>query len=386
MHDAPFYRHSLQLLLCALAALPAIGQQNSGMMPAGMPNEGMLGGNLPLIGADESAPAVALPHPSQMQAPSQQAPERPKPVKRIVNRIAATVNGRPVTSNEVSFLLMPIGAQLATLYPRQGPEFQRQLTKAKKDIINELIERELVLGDFEEKGYQMRDSLIDQEVQRTIKETFNGSRDKFLENLKASGLTIRGFKDLTKRRMIVMAMRSSKYDQDIPPTPEEIRKEYQLVKTDLRDITKDQIKFKKIFIPMLGEDPASTPDSQLKLAELIADELKSGREKFADMAAKYSSDQAASKGGEWPVTSRSDLSPEFAAILFSSPEKTLIGPLIDPNGFSLIFVEHKTLASPPPLSQVKEQIDNLVRSKRSNERYKQWVNRLRQKAIVKTFI
>ena len=329
---------------------------------------------------DNASPANA---PS---AASQAAPPRPKLTKRIVNRIAATVNGRPITSNEVSFLMMPIAAQLATLYPRQGPEFQRQLTKAKKDIINDLIDRELVLGEFEEKGYQMRDSLIDQEVQRTIKETFNGNREKFLKNLKDSGLTIRAFRDLTKRRMIVMAMRSSKYDQDIPPTPEEIRKEYNTVKMDLRDMTKDRIKFKKIFIPMMGNTPTETPEAQLELADLIAKEIKSGKEKFADMAIEYSSDQAAEKGGDWPLTSRSDLSPEFAAILFSTREKTLIGPLIDPYGFSLVFIESKQLASPPPLSAVKDQVDNLVRSKRSNERYKQWVNRLRSKAIVKTYI
>lgn len=366
------------MLLCALVSTPCMGQTLE-LMPEEAPGGAMMDGLLPPVPAEGSSPYEPD---LRQQAP----PPKPKPAKRIVNRIAATVNGRPVTSNEVSFLLMPIAAQLATLYPRQGPEFQRQLTKAKKDIINDLIERELVLGDFEEKGYQMRDSIIDQEVQRTIQDTFNGNREKFLENLKNSGLTIRAFKDLTKRRLIVMAMRSSKYDQEIPPTPEEIRKEYNKVKMDLRDITKDRIKFKKIFIPMTGDTPDATPDAQLSLAEEIVKEIKSGKDTFASLAKEYSSDQAAEKGGDWPVTDRGDLSPEFAAILFSSPVKTLVGPLIDPYGFSIVVVENKYLSSPPPLSKVKEQIDNLVRSNRSNERYKQWVNRLRNKAIVKTYI
>jgi peptidyl-prolyl cis-trans isomerase SurA len=38
------------------------------------------------------------------------------------------------------------------------------------------------------------------------------------------------------------------------------------------------------------------------------------------------------------------------------------------------------------LAQVKEQVDAQVRSKRSHERYKQWIERLRKKAIIKKYI
>lgn len=46
--------------------------------------------------------------------------------------------------NEVSVRLMPIGAQLAAQYPKQGPEFYKQLALAKKNIIEDLVERELL--------------------------------------------------------------------------------------------------------------------------------------------------------------------------------------------------------------------------------------------------
>ncbi|MEG1257586.1 MAG: hypothetical protein RSD12_00980, partial [Akkermansia sp.] len=105
----------IALLSSALLALPAIAQQGS-LFEAG-----------PLPSTPNGAPAA--------QQQTQQA--KPKAQAQIINRVAATVNGRPITANEVSFLLMPIGGQLATLYPRQGPEFQKQLTKAKRDIIND---------------------------------------------------------------------------------------------------------------------------------------------------------------------------------------------------------------------------------------------------------
>ncbi len=335
-----------------------------------------------LLGATGSS--FADPDSASQQSSAAQSPAHQG--RRIVNRVAAMVNGRPITANEVTFLMLPIASQLAAQFPRQGLEFQRQLAKAKHDIINDLIERELVLSDFETKGYQIPDSAVDREVARTIRENFNGNRDKFLENLRQSNMTIRGFREKAKENITVMAMRSSKYDQDIPPTPDEIRKEYEATKYQYRDITKDKVKFKKIFIPLQGDDVASTPEVQLELADLISKEIKSGNSTFAEMAQRYSRDQMAEKGGDWPIIERSELSPEFAAIIFEAPENTIVGPMIDPNGFTIVSVEKKILATPPSLAQVKEQVDAQVRSKRSHERYKQWIERLRKKAIIKKYI
>ena len=56
------------------------------------------------------------PDESKRISPNEAPASRVQP-QRIVNRIAATVNGRPITANEVSVRLMPIGAQLAAQYP-----------------------------------------------------------------------------------------------------------------------------------------------------------------------------------------------------------------------------------------------------------------------------
>ena len=318
------------------------------------------------------------PDESKRISPNEAPASRVQP-QRIVNRIAATVNGRPITANEVSVRLMPIGAQLAAQYPKQGPEFYKQLALAKKNIIEDLVERELLRNEFEGMGGVIRDSLIDQEVNRTILTTFNGDRSAFLKNLSLSGMTIRAFREMTKKQLQVQIMRASKYDQEIPPTPEEIQQEYESTKEQYRDLTKDKIKFKKIFIPMLGDDSASTPEVQLNLAELIAKEIKSKNATFEEMAKRYSKDLYAEKGGDWPVTERSTLSPESAAIIFGAQPGEIIGPLVDSTGFTIVLVEKKELAPPPPLSAIKEQIDIMARNKRSNERYKKWVERLRKK-------
>ena len=330
------------LLICTICTMPLSAQGQSIVDSRdSLPRAVQLHG-------DEVRETVR-PDESKRISPNEAPASRVQP-QRIVNRIAATVNGRPITANEVSVRLMPIGAQLAAQYPKQGPEFYKQLALAKKNIIEDLVERELLRNEFEGMGGVIRDSLIDQEVNRTILTTFNGDRSAFLKNLSLSGMTIRAFREMTKKQLQVQIMRASKYDQEIPPTPEEIQQEYESTKEQYRDLTKDKIKFKKIFIPMLGDDSSSTPEVQLNLAELIAKEIKSKNATFEEMAKRYSKDLYAEKGGDWPVTERSTLSPESAAIIFGAQPGEIIGPLVDSTGFTIVLVEKKELAAPPPPS------------------------------------
>lgn len=312
---------------------------------------------------------------------------RPLPQKRVVNRIAATVNGRVITSNEVSLVLRPTLAQLAAQYPRQGPEFHKQLSAAKNKIIDDLIDREMLLGEFEERGLMFPDSVIDQELERTIRMGYGGDRELFLSVLRAEGVTIREFREITKRRLIVSSMRAQKYDTEVPPTPEEVRKEYNKSKSNFRDMSQDRLVFEKIYIqvtPPGTED--GDPEVQFALAELIMQQIKEGKSTFEEMAKSYSRDAHAQDGGVWPEAKRSELAPEFAAILFDAPVNKLIGPLADPTGFTIVRVKKKVMAPAPPLSKIKREIEAEVSRVKSHARYERWIKRLRETAVIKKFM
>ncbi len=355
-----------------LIAQTALGQDS----PVALPRDAQLG----------RTDKVGSATPDSSKKISGKAPASKLKGKQIVNRIAATVNGRPITANEVAVHLGPIAAQLAARYPKQGPEFYKQLALSKKEIIEDLINRELLRSEFEGLGGQIRESMIDQEINYTILYTFNGDRDKFLKNLNLAGMTIRAYRESVKKKLEVKIMRHTKYDDEIPPTPEEIRKEYEASKLKFRDLTKDKIKFKKILIPLQGDDLSATPEVQYNLAELIAQEIKKGNATFEEMAKRYSRDAQAENGGNGPVVARGTLAAQPADIICSAKNGELVGPRIDAAGFTIVLVENITLAPPPPLSKIKEEIDKQARDKRSFERYNQWLSRLKKKAIIKVYI
>lgn len=307
----------------------------------------------------------------------------------VVNRVAATVNGRPITAGEVRARLGPYFRELMMLYPRQGPRFNSELVKAKKAVLDELIDRELVLSEFETKGYMLQEDQIESEINRRILTAFNGNRKEFLDNLRKSGMTYSEYRDSVRKEITVASMRASRYDRGIPPTPDEIRAEYNATRHEYRNIMNDVIAYDKIFIPAADpEDPMLTAEDQYKLAVKLRQQLDMGEISFAEAARRHSRDAQADNGGVWPKMKRSDLAVDFANVVFSAKPGKIIGPLLDPHGFTIVKVRSRNLAPAPPLSnpEVKRQVDDAVRRRQSEKRYREWVERLRERAVIRRFI
>lgn len=307
----------------------------------------------------------------------------------VVNRVAATVNGRPITASEVRARLGPYFRELMMLYPQQGPRFNSELVKAKKAVLSELIDRELVLSEFETKGYMLREDQIEGEINRRILTIFNGNRKEFLDNLRKSGMTYSEYRESVRKEITVASMRTSRYDRGIPPTPDEMRAEYNATRHEYRNIMNDSIMYDKIFLPAGDpDDPMVTAEEQYKLAVALKERIEKGEISFADAAKQYSRDAQAENGGSWPKMRRSDLSVEFANVVFSAKPGRIIGPLLAPQGFTIVKIRSRQLAPAPPLSnpEVKRQVDDAVRRKQSEKRYREWVERLRERAVIRQYI
>lgn len=336
---------------------------------------------------DDPLPPGAAP-PTPPKAKPVPNPVGPVPIRGggafEVNGIAATVNGSAVTKNEVAFMLAPVAAQLTAQFPRRGPEFQKRFNEAQETVLQELIDRELILYEFKnELGGSLPGHVVDEEIKRQIRELYNGSEAALREELKKARMTMDGYRELTRDKLIVQAMRAREFSDAPPPLPAEVQREYNEVRTKLRDVTKDTITFKKIFIPRVTDDPASTLETQLALAEDLAKQIGAGSD-FSELAKAHSADAFADQGGQWPAdTPRTDLSPEFASILFEAEPGKLIGPLEDPHGYTLMIVTGKKLGPSPPLSKVREDIEERVKRKKTAARYERWIKRLRDRSMVK---
>lgn len=86
----------------------------------------------------------------------------------VVNGIAAKVNGRVITKNEVGILLFPQMKRLEARFPDRGPEFEKQLLEAQKAVLQELIDRKTTLDQANPAPIKIDPKAIDEEVEREI--------------------------------------------------------------------------------------------------------------------------------------------------------------------------------------------------------------------------
>ncbi len=303
---------------------------------------------------------------------------------RKVNGISAIANGRVVTINEVAFMLGPIRANLAMKHPRMGDTFKAEVAKSKRKILDELINRQLIIHEFNDMGAQIPDHAIKAEIKRQIDRIYEGSDVKFREQLSKSNLSYTKFFKLTKDKLIGQAMRAQHFNDPTPATQAELMAEYNKNKSEMRDRSKDKIDFEKIYIPLTNsEDLLATPETQKEFAEELIKKVKKGAD-FAELAKKHSTDAYASKGGKRTDVKRTDLRPDVSFALFTEPLGTVIGPIqLDAGGYQIIRVIRKIDGPAPGLAKVKPMIEQAVQNKKSSVRFKRYLDRLRKKALIK---
>ncbi|MBT8038359.1 MAG: peptidylprolyl isomerase [Verrucomicrobiae bacterium] len=302
---------------------------------------------------------------------------------REVTGIAAKVNGKVITKNEINYHLTPYRQQLNASMPRKGPQYYALIKKARGEILDNLIERELILSEFHDKiKGKIPSHSIDSEIDRQVRELYNNNRNEYYKSLRQAGVTRQQHRRETEKKLIVQAMRSQQFKNAVPPLPSEVAKEFDKHKLKMRDMTGDALEFHKIYITKTDPNNALiTPKTQLQLAEDIVAQLNKGAN-FEELAKKHSSGAWAAEGGKVEKTNRTDLSPAFAAILMDTPTGKILGPLEDSRGFTIVRLDKKHYGPAPPLSKVRKAVEGRVRAQKNKSKHDRWMKRLRDNAMI----
>jgi len=176
----------------------------------------------------------------------------------IIDGVAAIVNSNVITYSEVRQFVQPVVQQLRRSY--SGQELLDQVRKAQMDALNTLIERALIIQEFNTKGYKIPDTVIDEQINDIITDDYGGNRATFVKTLEAENLTLSQYRDQVRDRVIIQAMRGHKTQQAVIVSPYKIEKYYK----DNIDQYKagDQIKLRMIFIKKGRTEEATSQNSE----------------------------------------------------------------------------------------------------------------------------
>ena len=258
-------------------------------------------------------------------------------------------------------------------------EYEKTLKRLEGDSLNSLIERELILSEFYKNGFVMKSQYVDEDVKRIIREQFDGDRTKFIEALKHDGISLRKFRKLREKMLIVQMMRYQKTGTIPPPTP--AQREAYLKKHEDKFREKDYVKLRTITIMKTSAVPGTTPEKQRKVIEEIRAKLAKGAD-FESTAKTYSHDSRASYGGDWGWIDREVLNRDLSEVAFSLPPKSLSKIIEDAKTFRVLYVEAKRPGALKPMEQIQDNLEKLILQEERKKRHDAWVQQLWEAAIV----
>ncbi|TLD68801.1 hypothetical protein FEM03_20935 [Phragmitibacter flavus] len=294
-------------------------------------------------------------------------------------KVEVVINGKPIVSSEVRDAVNS-QEQLLRMTIRDPRELDQKLGELRQSALYTLIERQLVLSEFEKLGGTIKAQYIDDDVNSVIRENFEGDRQKFLQELAKNGMTLRKFRQQRQDMMIISVLRSRQIRSLPPPTPAQVEKFYRENDSQFRE--KDFIKFSTITIPKypIGNSTA-TPEAQLKLAEEIREKAVSGSD-FGTLARTYSQDSRASDGGDWGLQERASLNKELAEVAFTLKAGSVSKVVEISANYMIIYCEAKQPGNLEPLEKVRPQIERVVRSEMGREALNRWLSSLAQRASI----
>ena len=297
---------------------------------------------------------------------------------QAVDGIKAVVHDSVITFFEVDSLTAPMADVLRRQYRGEPEVYQQKINQAVEENLDQLVERQLILHDFESEGYNLPESIVDEVVQERIRARY-GDRANFAKSLKAEGTTYEKFRKQVRDQFVIEALRGRNISSEIMISPSKLENYYKEHQDKYK--VEDEIKLRMIVLKVASPADAT---AKRQLAEDILAKIKAGAT-FTEMATVNSEGSQRGQGGDWGWVERSVLRKDLADAAFALNAGELSGVIESPEALYLMLVEDKRPAHVKPLSEVRDEIEKILLSQEQTRLEKQWVERLKKKTFIRYF-
>jgi peptidyl-prolyl cis-trans isomerase SurA len=304
-----------------------------------------------------------------------------KAVEEVLNGIAAVVNGEIITFSQVRELVGARERSTAEIY--QGEELQRRIKEMRQGAVQDLVDQALILQEFRKKEFNIPSYIIDDSINRIIRQEFGGDRTAFVKTLQAQGFSMARFRERKKDEITVQAMRQAKTSDNLIVSPVKIREYYN--KNSAAYTSPEQVKLRMIVLKegsTNGDAPSDSSAGKKQMAAELREKLAGGAE-FDRLAQMYSEDSTSDMGGDWGWIERKTLNEDLAKVAFSlKPGEISTVTQLD-NGYYILMVEARKPAVTKPLSEVQPEIVQALIQEEKLKGQERWLKSLREKAYIK---
>jgi len=295
----------------------------------------------------------------------------------LADGVKAIVNDTVITYAQVEEFTAPAEDVLRREYAAQPEVFQQKLAEALDNSLELLVERQLILHEFEAKYTKLPDSVADELVQDRIREQF-GDRVTAMKSLQAQGMTYEQFRQDVRDQYIESELRRMNISRELVISPYKVETYYLAHQDDFK--VEDEIKLRMIVLNKTSDDDTNTS----ALAREILSQIKEGAS-FQQMASVYSQGSQRKQGGDWDWVGRSVLRKELADVAFALKPGQVSDVIDTPGACYLMLVEQTRPAHVRPLNEIRSEIEKTLRTQEQARVQKQWIDSLKKKTFIRYF-
>lgn len=254
--------------------------------------------------------------------------------------------------------------------------------KMRKDILNDLINKELIIQEGKKAGFKPHDIEISTELAK-IKQRFL-SDEEFQQRLKQDKLTEEKLNKIIERALIRKKVIDIKIDPTVEPvTDEDIAAFYEENKKGFAK--PEEVRASHILIKV--ESTATEQEKANAKSELqaVLDKAKAGAD-FAELAKEHSQGPSGPGGGDLSYFGRGDMVKSFEDAAFSLG-KGQISDIVETRfGYHIIMVVDKKPETTMSLEDVSEDIRRNLHAKAVDTALRKWLEPIKKKATIKMMI
>ncbi len=293
----------------------------------------------------------------------------------VVDGIAVVVNKDAVLVSEINETLMPLMQEYKSKY--SGAELQKQLANLRETIINQAIESKLILQAAKEKGLVANEKEVDARLE-LVKSRFP-SEDDFLKVLAAKGVTLSEYRQQVADQVLVQQAVQSMLNPDIQVLDNEIREYYDSHKEDF--VTEAEVKLAQIFLAVPSGASPDAVEAIRQKAEQLHVLLEDGMD-FGEIASHYTEGPKGEKGGFIGVVGKNEILPELEEVAFKLKAGEISPVIRTAFGFHILKAIDVMPAKKFTFEEAKPKIEEHLREAKRSEKYKEWIQQLRDKAYI----
>jgi parvulin-like peptidyl-prolyl isomerase len=254
-------------------------------------------------------------------------------------------------------------------FPKAGtPDYENLRSQA----IAYLVQRSQYEQEADEMGIEVTDEEVDKKLREVMNEVAEGSRNKFLEQLKQQGLTEEQVRENLRMQILQREIVDS-VTKDVEVTDADVEKFYEENKAQFTQPSSRLVRH----ILIACKNAAECRRDKSRADELYG-EVRNGAN-FASLARRFSEDPGSkSQGGRYQAVKGQSV-PEFDRVAFELDRGEISRPVKTQHGWHIIQATGEaTPEKVTPLATVEETIKNQLAQEKESQAVTRWLDQVKK--------